>query len=116
MRQGPLLTPDPSGSSGGSSPLQEPPKPKIHFFDKGAMAPKGEDGWARATTASGAGASHVKSFHCKLQGESIEYMDEQINKWLEAHPDYEVKFATTSIGEFAGKMGKEICMIVNVWV
>ena len=43
-------------------------------------------------------------------------MDEQINAWLEAHPDYEVKFATTTIGEFAGKMGKEINLIVNVWV
>lgn len=119
MRQSqPLLDPDsnaPSGS-GGVSPLQEPPKPKIHFFDKGAMSPKGENEWKRAPTATGTGATHLKSFHCKLQGESIEYMDEQINRWLEDHPDYEVKFATTSIGEFSGKLGKEICLILNVWV
>ena len=115
MRQAPLLSPDHSGPNGGALP-PEPGKPKIHFFDKGAMAPKGEDGWKRASTASGAGACHVKSFHCKLQGESIEYMDEQINAWLEAHPDYEVKFATSTIGEFAGKMGKEISLIVHVWV
>ena len=109
----PLRSPE---GGGGSSPMQEPSKPKIHFFGDSATHPKGEEVWKRATTSTGTGASHVKSFHCKLQGESIEYLDQQVNDWLEAHPDYEVKLVTTTVGEFAGKLGRELHLIMHVWV
>jgi hypothetical protein len=96
--------------------MQDPPKPKIHIFGDSVSHPKGEEAWQRATTVTGTGATHVKCFHGKLQGESVEYLDEQINNWLEAHPDYEVKLVTTTVGEFAGKLGKELHLILHVWV
>ncbi len=74
-----------------------------------------EDTWSRTPNTTGTGAIHVKSFHCKLTGDSLTYLDEQINEWLDAHPQYEVKMVTTSIGLWTGKL-KEPNLIVNVWV
>jgi len=45
----------------------------------------------------------------------LKYLDEQINEWLDGHPEYEVKTVTTSIGLWTGKL-KEPNLIVNVWV
>ena len=40
---------------------------------------------------------------------------EQINEWLDAHPDHEVKFSTATVGDWTGKL-KEPNLIVQVWV
>ncbi|MAY75044.1 MAG: hypothetical protein CMJ31_10080 [Phycisphaerae bacterium] len=71
--------------------------------------------WKRRPRASGVGAVHVKSFHCKLTGDSLEFLDQQINEWLDAHPDCEVKNVTTTVGEWTGKL-REPALIVNIWV
>lgn len=97
--------------------IQEPRKSKIQIFEQkmGAQAGHHEDKWKRKTNLTGAGATHVRSFHCKLTSESLELMDQAINQWLDNHPDYEVKQVTTSIGEWTSKL-KEPHLIVNVWV
>jgi len=64
---------------------------------------------------TGTGAIHVKSFHCKLTDESLHYVDQQINEWLDEHPEYEVKFVSSSVGTFTGK-SKEPNLILQVWV
>ena len=74
-----------------------------------------EDNWKRSPNVTGAGAIHVKSFHCKLTGESLDFLDRQINEWLDAHPQYEVKFVTSTVGEWMGKI-KEPNLILQVWV
>lgn len=74
-----------------------------------------ENSWKRTPSASGTGACHVKSFHAKLTGESLEFLDKQINEWLDAHPQYEVKLVTSTVGEWTGKL-KEPNLIVQVWV
>ena len=51
----------------------------------------------------------------KLTEDALVYMDRQINEWLDAHPEYEVKFISSSIGEFSGKV-KEPNLICQVWV
>ncbi|MDX2016375.1 MAG: hypothetical protein SFY95_01890 [Planctomycetota bacterium] len=81
----------------------------------GANVGRHEDAWKRKPNTTGTGAIHVKSFHCKLNSESLDYLDRQINEWLDAHPQYEVKFVTTSIGEWQGKI-KEPNLIMQVWV
>jgi hypothetical protein len=43
------------------------------------------------------------------------YLDQQINEWLDAHPQYEVKFTSSAIGDFTGKV-KEPHLIIQVWV
>jgi len=93
----------------------EPPKPKIQAFSQGLGGKKHSENWKRKTNLTGAGATHVRSFHCKLNTESLEYMDQQINDWLDNHPDYEVKLVTTTVGEWTGKI-KEPAMVLTVWV
>ncbi len=97
-----------------NSPKDEPGKTKIRVFEQ-KLGARHEDQWSRSPNVTGTGAIHVKSFHCKLTGDSLGFLDEQINLWLDAHPQYEVKLVTTSVGEWSGKM-KEPNLVVNVWV
>lgn len=96
--------PSPAGSS------------KIRTFDQKLFTGKHEDSWDRTPNANGSGAIHVRSFHCKFNEDSLAHLDQQINEWLDAHPQYEVKLVTTSHGEWKGKFGIEPCLVVQVWV
>jgi len=73
------------------------------------------ENWQRSPNVTGTGATHVRTFHAKLTDESLAYMDETINEWLDQHPEYEVKFVTSCIGTFTGKT-KEPALICQVWV
>ncbi len=97
--------------------IQQGPQPvsKIRTFEQKLSSGKHEDTWNRTPNVTGTGAIHVKSFHCKLTGDSLDFLDQQINEWLDAHPQYEVKLVTTAIGTWTGKL-KEPNLIVNVWV
>jgi hypothetical protein len=88
---------------------------KIRTFEQKLGAGRHEDKWTRTPNLTGSGAIHVKSFHCRLTGDSLEFLDQQVNEWLDAHPQYEVKMVTTSVGMWSGKL-KEPNLIVNVWV
>src|SRR5207237_8693459 len=68
--------------------------------------------WQRQPKATGTGAIRVRSFHGKLSEQGLEYLDDTINEWLDAHPDVEVKFVTSNIGMFDGKM-KDLAVILN---
>lgn len=92
-----------------------PGMPKIHAFEQ-KLGKRHEDTWSRSPNANGTGAIHVKTFHCKLGEDSLTFIDQQINEWLDAHPQYEVKFTTSITGEWTGKLGKEPHLIVQVWV
>jgi hypothetical protein len=70
---------------------------------------------ARMPNADGKGAVHVKTFHAKLRVDALDFLDEQINQWLEEHPEYEVKFSTATIGALVGKT-TEPALFVMVWV
>lgn len=105
-----------SAGSGSDRDLPpEPQKSKIQLFEQRLGGKKHEEKWSRTPNSTGTGAIHVRSFHCKLVGESLEFLDQQINEWLDAHPQYEVKFVTTSIGDWTGKL-REPNLIVQVWV
>lgn len=104
------LAPQPVKQTQGAQP-----QPKIRTFEQKLGGAKHEDSWNRTPNSTGTGAIHVKSFHCKLTGDSLDFLDQQINEWLDAHPQYEVKLVTTSIGTWTGKL-KEPNLIVNVWV
>ncbi len=88
---------------------------KIRAFEQKLSGTRHEDSWNRTPNVTGTGAIHVKSFHAKLTGESLEFLDKQINEWLDAHPQYEVKFVTSSVGDWTGKL-KEPNLIIQVWV
>lgn len=113
----PPIVPRPISAGSGAMPPGEAP-PRIKAFDQkmaGGNPVRHEDSWNRSPNVTGTGAIHVKSFHCKLMGESLEFLDKQINEWLDAHPQYEVKFVTSAVGEWSGKI-KEHNLIVQVWV
>ena len=74
-----------------------------------------EDNWARKTNVTKTGATHVKTFYCKLRPDAIQYLDDQINEWLDKHPEYEVKSVTSSVGKLVGK-NIEDALFLNVWV
>ncbi|MDG2054162.1 MAG: hypothetical protein P8J86_05585 [Phycisphaerales bacterium] len=76
---------------------------------------KHEEEWSRTPNTTGVGAIHVRTFHCKLSDDSLAFMDQNINEWLDAHPQYEVKFVTSSVGVLTGKL-KEPHLICQVWV
>ncbi len=117
----PLFSPDPG--LGGVRPtlraegeLPPPPAaPKIQAFEQ-KMGVKRTDDMKRTPNATGHGAVHMRSFHCRLSDDALTFLDSQINEWLDAHPQFEVKQVTTTIGEFQGKMGKESHLIMTVWV
>ena len=70
---------------------------------------------AERPNTTGIGAIHVRTFHCKLTDDSLAFMDQTINEWLDAHPEYEVKFVTSSVGVLTSKL-KEPHLICQVWV
>ena len=74
-----------------------------------------EDLWSRTPNTTGDGAIHVKTFHSKLTDDALAYMDQCINEWLDAHPQYEVKLVNSSVGTLTGKL-KEPHLVCQVWV
>lgn len=91
--------------SGGTS--------KIQTFARGGEHQDLE--MKRPVNTTGTGATRCKTFHSKLRVDALEFLDDQVNKWLDDHPDYEVKFVTTSMGILTGKT-KEEALFMNVWV
>ncbi len=86
---------------------------KISSF--GEKQQRHEEQWVRTPNTTGTGAIHVRCFHCKLTDDALRYMDQTINEWLDAHPQYEVKFVTSTVGTLTGKL-KEPNLICQVWV
>lgn len=89
---------------------------KIRTLAKLGSTPEDDSGWHRHSQLTGQGATHVKSFHCKLQGDALTHLDQQINAWIESHEDCEVKRVTTQVGEWSDTLGKACHLIVQVWV
>lgn len=73
-----------------------------------------QEQFARKTTTTGHGACRVRSFHSRLSDEGVAYMDDKINDWLDHHPEIEVKFVTSTVGTFEGKI-REPALVLNVW-
>ena len=60
------------------------------------------------------GATRCRIFHSKLASTSLEYMESQINDWLDADDDIDVKDVGHVIGNMTGKK-VEPNLIVMVW-
>jgi hypothetical protein len=105
------LDPIDAGDLTGGDP-GEVSSTKIKAF--GVRKPHDEH-WNRTPNVTGKGAIHVKTFYTKLRPDAIEHLDTQVNEWLDAHPEYEVKFVTTTVGTLFGK-NKEEALFMNIWV
>jgi hypothetical protein len=91
----------------------DPTKSKIHNITA-AVSTLQQHAYKRPTNANKTGAVRMRTFHCRLSEQGVEYLDQTINDWLEAHPDIEVKFTASTIGMWDGKL-KEPTLIINVW-
>ena len=85
--------------------------PSIKTF--GGSTKRKERHFNRPLNSDGSGATRCKTFHAALSESSIEYMDDNIDEWIDKHPGVEVKFTNTVIAP----MGKrsEPHLIVTVW-
>ena len=96
-------------------PNQDPKSSSmIHVFGESNRKPHAEH-WTRTPNATGTGAIHVKTFVAKLRHDAITHLDEQVNESLDNHPEYEVKFVTTTVGKLVGKISED-AIFMNVWV
>ncbi|MCW5756661.1 MAG: hypothetical protein KIT54_05425 [Phycisphaeraceae bacterium] len=100
----------------GPSNFSGESKPKIRTLAKLGESNEDEASWRRHAPVTGQGATHVKSFHCKLQGDALTHLDTQINNWIESHEDCEIKLVTTQVGEWSDTLGKAQHLIVQIWV
>jgi hypothetical protein len=120
----PLLHPIEYPDDGGPEPvpytrkdkLLTPEEPSLSSKIRHAIATRHEDNWSRTPNTPGTGAIHVRTFRAKLSDDGLTYLDQQINEWLDAHPQYEVKMVNTAVGEWSTKLGKEPGIVVSVWV
>jgi hypothetical protein len=93
--------------------LADPAKSKIRAFSI-AEAHIGAHDWKRTPREHHAGACRVRSFHGRLSDQGIEYLDNAINEWLDKHPEADVKFVTSTVGMFDGKI-KDLALVLNLW-
>ena len=91
---------------------QQAPKAAIRTFNTRVRQ---EEHWHRKPNTTGQGAVHLKTFVCKLRQDAVDNLDVQVNEWLEAHPEFEVKFVTATTGNLTGKL-TEPALFLNIWV
>jgi hypothetical protein len=101
---------------GDDRTTNEPVKSKIHGITgtTGLSASLGHQEYKRPSHVNKTGACRVRTFHCRLTEQSVEYMDQTINSWLDQHPEIEIKFSTSVVGLWDGKL-KEPTLVINVW-
>ncbi|UCD00250.1 MAG: hypothetical protein JSW66_10275 [Phycisphaerales bacterium] len=99
---------------GGSSPVpvptSSPPKPA-------AAKPSRPPASAARPAQKAASTSRiqgVKTFFTKLHPGAINFLDEQIARWLSENPDVEVKRTNVTVGEVQAKK-TEPNILVTVW-
>lgn len=90
-----------------------PPPKKIVAFGSD-VAHHNQKQWKRPLHSTGTGATRVKSFHGKYSEQGLEYLDNAINAWLDVNVDIEVKFVTSTVMTFEGKI-REPALVLNVW-
>lgn len=105
MELEPLSLVDEPGGAGAPS--------KIRAFATGGVHGSAHT-FKRLPNVTGHGAIRVRSFHGRLSDEGMDFLDNKINEFLDGHPEIEVKFVTTNIGTFEGKI-REPALIINVW-
>lgn len=59
--------------------------------------------YSRALDTRSISATRCRTFHSKLSEAALEFMNNQINDWLDSNEGITVKFANSTIGLFEGK-------------
>jgi hypothetical protein len=93
-------------------PVAAPAPKKIQAFGVDVVHRNRE--WKRQVVKTGTGATRVKSFHGKYSEQGLDYLDSAVNDWLDNNPDVEVKFVTSTVMTFEGKV-REPALVLNLW-
>ena len=70
---------------------------------RGERNAEGGDRTADGARVLAGPATRIRTFHAKLSEGAILHLDQQVNSWLDGHPDLEIKFASTTVGTWEGK-------------
>lgn len=62
-----------------------------------------DSGLKRQVGGNAEGATRCRTFHSKLNENSLQFMNRQINEWVDKSENMAIKFATSTIGIFEGK-------------
>jgi hypothetical protein len=68
----------------------------------------------RPLSKSGQGASRMRVFHAKMSDAAVRNLENIVNEWLDANPNVEIKFATSTVGTWEGKHA-EPHLIVTIY-
>ena len=96
-----------------STQVNERPKAQIRSFEQESSLGH-KSSLKRAMIKTGNGATRVRTFHIRLSDNAMNYLDDQINEWIDQHEDIEIKFVSTTVGIVEGKKA-EPHLIVSVW-
>ena len=91
---------------GGTKPVQIP---KVETPKPAAAAKK-----TTANTASTGRIAGVKTFFTKLHPGALNFLDEQITRWLTENPDVQIKRTNVTTGEVQAKK-TEPNIIITIW-
>jgi hypothetical protein len=123
-----LNEPDPLGSDTGGTtvshtplnlggggttqaPKISPAKPVISKPAQQTAPPAPSD---PSTSLRAGRITGVKTFFTKLHPGALEFLDEQITKWLSENPSITIRLTNTTTGEIQGKK-TEPSIIITVW-
>jgi len=93
------------------APAPKPAAPKPVAKPTGLMATGGKTGEKLASTDRIVG---VKTFFTKLHGGAIDFLEQQIARWLKSNPDVVVKHTNVVTGDVVGKK-VEPNIIITIW-
>lgn len=99
---------------GGTAPVQIP---KVEMPKPTAQKPTAQKPTAKKTTAQSASTDRiegVKTFFTKLHPGALNFLDEQITRWLTENPDVQIKRTNITTGEVQAKK-TEPNIIITVW-
>jgi len=94
---------------GGTSPVQIP---KVEMPKPTAQKPIAKKPTAQSASSDRIGG--VKTFFTKLHPGAMNFLDEQITRWLSENPNIQIKRTNVTTGEVQSKK-TEPNIIINVW-
>jgi len=109
-----LVEEKPGPGNPGIAPVPSNPNPVPSKIKFGPDIGHKQHNWKRKPHVSGTGACRLRSFHAKYSDQGLENLDNHINEWLDDHPEIEIKFCTTTVHVFEGKI-REPAIVMNLW-
>jgi len=88
---------------GGSQPMSSTRIHSVSVATLGQGVGWDDNRFKRSLRPDSVGATRMRTFHCRLSDGAIDFMQSQINEWLDSSDKLVVKFVSANIGLFEGK-------------